>query len=198
MKSTTRRFEEENTFSRCAQSHCACQVDKLWTFAIRSCRWRDWSPWSPSEFSRTQGKAETSHGDVAPLKRIGGLWNLLTSICTSKEFVLVDNGEACHACQTGLPSWTKPSVPNVQSDSDTLEPVAESVRDVGPQPLKQDAPLAEPMQQPKYPTPKKIARQELTHILTATRCKTILKGRCREALYRDQRGSMLDSVLPVI
>ena len=69
---------------------------------------------------------------------------------------------------------------------------------MGPQPVRQDAPLAEPVQQPKCPTPEEIARHELTHIPAATWCEACVKGRGREAPHRDQRGSMLDSVLPVI
>ena len=97
-----------------------------------------------------------------------------------------------------MSSWTKPSVSNVESPSDKLAPVAEDVRDVGPQPVRQDAPLAEPMQQPICPTPEEIARHELTHLPAATWCEACVKGRGREAPHRDQRGSMLDSVLPVI
>ena len=54
------------------------------------------------------------------------------------------------------------------------------------------------MQQPKCPTPEEIARHELTHLPAATWCEACVKGRGREAPHRDQRGGMLDSVLPVI
>ena len=153
-------------------------------------------------FRGQEAELRTSDGSVAPLTRIRGLWYLLAWIGTSREFVLVDSGAACHVCPPDwaarVSSWTKPSVSNDEIHSDKLAPVAEDVRDEGPQPVRQDAPLAEPMQQPKCPTPEEIARHELTHLPAATWCEACVKGRGREAPHRDQRGSMLDSVLPVI
>ena len=111
-------------------------------------------------FRGQEAELKTSDGAVAPMTRIRGLWYLLAWIGTSREFVLVDSGAACHVCPPDwaarVSSWTKPSVSNVESHSDKLAPVAEDVRHVGPQPVRQDAPLAEPMQQPKCPTPEKI------------------------------------------
>ena len=54
------------------------------------------------------------------------------------------------------------------------------------------------MRKPNCPTPEEIARHELTHLPAATWCEACVKGRGREAPRQDQRGSMLDSVLPVI
>ena len=84
---------------------------------------------------------------------------------------------------------------NLESHSEKLAPVAEDVRDVGPQPVRQDAPLAEPMQQPKCQTSEEIARHELTHLPAATWGEACVKGRGREAPHRDQRVNMLDSIL---
>ena len=50
-----------------------------------------------------------------------------------------------------------------QSRND-LAPIAEDVRDVGPQPVGQDAPLVEPMRKPNGPRPQEVARHELTHL----------------------------------
>ena len=149
-----------------------------------------------------EAELRTADGAVAPLTRIRSLWYLLVWIGTSREFVLVDSGAACHVCPpdwaTRMSSWNKQSTSTVEKGSETLAPIAEDVGDLGPQPVRQDAPLAEPMRKPNCPTPEEIARRELTHLPAATWCEACAKGRGREAPHKDQRGSMLDSVLPVM
>ena len=153
-------------------------------------------------FRGQEAELNTVDGAVAPLTRIRGLWYLLVWIGPSREFVLVDSGAACHVCQPDraarVSSWTKQSTSNFESRSEKLAPIAEDVRDVGPQPVRQDAPLAEPMTRPNCTTPEEIARHELTHLPAATWCDACVKGRGRAAPHRDQRGSMFDSVLPVL
>ena len=141
-------------------------------------------------FRGQEAELRTAHRAVAPLTRIRGLWYLLVWIDNNRDCVLVDCGAACHVCPpdwaTRMRSWNKLSTSTVKKGSETLAPIAEDVRDLGPQPVRQDAPLAEPMRKPNRPTP------------AATWCVACVKGRGREAPHQDQRGSMLDSVLPVI
>ena len=109
----------------------------------------------------------------APLTRIQGLLYLLLRIDNKREFVLVDSGAACHVCPPDwaarMSSWNKLSTSTVEKGSEALAPIAEDARDLGPQPVRQDAPLAEPMRKPNCPTPEEIARHELTHLPAARR-----------------------------
>ena len=99
---------------------------------------------------------------------------------------------------TRMSSWNKLSTSTVEKGPETLALIAEDVRNLGPQPVRQDAPVAKPMRQTNCPTPEEIALHELLHLPAATWCETCVKGRGREAPHQDHRGCMLDSVLPVI
>ena len=109
---------------------------------------------------RGQAEQRTADGAVAPLTRIRGLWYLLVWIDNNRELVLVDSSAACRVCTS-----------TIEKGTETLAPVAVDVRDLEPQPVRQDAPLAEPMRKPNCPTPEEIARHELTHLPAATWCE---------------------------
>ena len=69
--------------------------------------------------------------------------------------MLVDSGAACHVCP---PDWATPHEFLEQAvyidRRKTLAPIAEDVRDLETQPVRQDAPLlAEPMRKPNCPKP---------------------------------------------
>ena len=59
--------------------------------------------------------------------------------------------------------------------TDNREHIAEDVCDLGPQPVRQDAPLVESL------------RHELTHLSAPAWCEACVKGRGREAPHQDQR-----------
>ena len=103
--------------------------------------------------------------------------------------MLVDSGVACHVCPpdwaTRMSSWNKQSTSTVEKGSETLAPAAEDVRDLG-------TTASETVRRQRR------LHHELTHLPAATRCEACMKGRGREASHQDKRGSMLDSVLPVI
>ena len=74
----------------------------------------------------------------------------------------------------------------------------EEVQDIGPQAVRQDAPLAVSPPQPGVPTPEEVARHELTHLPAMPWCEACIRGRGRDAPHQDQRGHSIDAVLPVI
>ena len=48
------------------------------------------------------------------------------------------------------------------TESGALALIVEDVRDQGPHPVRQDAPLVEAVRQPNCPTPEEVARHEYT------------------------------------
>ena len=108
--------------------------------------------------SRTRGGAEDGEWSRRTADTHSWVW-----IGSNREFVLVDSGAACQRVMGHPLEFLEQAV--CLDRRETLAPIAEDVRDLGPQPLRQHAPLAKPMRKPNCPTPEEIARHELIHLL---------------------------------
>ena len=153
-------------------------------------------------FGPNVGVMHTRWGEQIPLVRMRGLWHLRAYIKGRAENLMVDTGAACHVCP---PQWAESFAPEAAArrpqagDRYQLCPLpAADLRDDGPIPVLQDAPLPVVLKQPKEPTPEEVARHELTHLPAAPWCEACIKGRGKDAPHQDQQGRARDSVLPVI